>query len=216
SLSLAGQREIAACYEGVLGVSFLIGTLLLLWALAQARLDRELKFAALVGGAVFVWWLASAQVLRYLLPALPLLAVAITGAGASLATRGPSGRWLGFTLVVPIAAGAMIVLAWFAADSPLLVVLGSAPRAAYLERRLDYYPYYRVVTGSLRVDAKIWLVDMRRDTYHLERPYVGDYLFEDHTLKQWIAVAPDGRAVQRRARQAGITHVLIRHDLLFD
>src|SRR5262249_53393709 len=82
--------------------------------------------------------------------------------------------------------------------------------------RLDYYSYYRTVNDSLPADAKIWLVDMRRDTYHLERPYVGDYLFEDHTLRQWIRGASDGRDLQRRARHAGITPVLIRHDLLFD
>jgi hypothetical protein len=115
-----------------------------------------------------------------------------------------------------IAAGEVVSLAWFAADDPLLAAAGAEPRAVYLERRLDYYPYYRIINETLPPGATIWLIDVRRDTYHLERPHLGDYLFEDYTLRQWIAAAASGDDVQRRARAAGITHVLIRHDILLD
>jgi hypothetical protein len=117
---------------------------------------------------------------------------------------------------VSVLAGEVVIVAWIAGDDPLLTVLGAEPRDAYLGRRLDYYSYYGLINASLPADAKVWLVDMRRDTYHLERPYVGDYLFEDDTLRKWIVAAHAGAEVQRRARAAGITHVLIRHDILFD
>jgi hypothetical protein len=214
SLSLTGQREVAAAYEGVLGVSFLVGAALVVWAFA--RLDTELKIAAVASAAFFVWWLVSAQVLRYLLPALPLLAVASAGAGAVLTTSGAVSRSLRWALVAPVLAGEIVIVAWFVGDNPLLAMTGSEPRAAYLERRLDYYSYYRLIHDALPASVKIWLVDVRRDTYHLERPYVGDYLFEDYTLRKWIELALSGRDVQQRARAAGITHVLIRHDILFD
>ena len=214
SLSLTGQREVAAAYEGVLGVSFLVGAALVVWAFA--RLDPELKIAAVTGGAFFVWWLVSAQVLRYLLPALPLLAVASAGAGAVLTTSGAVGRSLRWALAAPVIAGEIVIVAWFLGDNPLLAMTGAEPRAAYLERRLDYYSYYRLIHDALPASVKIWLVDVRRDTYHLDRPYVGDYLFEDYTLRKWIERAPSGRDVQQRARAAGITHVLIRHDILLD
>ncbi len=214
SLSLTGQREVAAAYEGVLGVSFLVGAALIVWAFA--RLDTELKIAAVAGGAFFVWWLVSAQVLRYLLPALPLLAVAAAGAGAVLTASGAVGRALRWALAGPVIAGEIVTVAWFVGDNPLLAMTGSEPRSAYLERRLDYYSYYRLIHDALPAGVKIWLVDVRRDTYHLDRPYVGDYLFEDYTLRKWIELALSGREVQQRARAAGITHVLIRHDILFD
>jgi hypothetical protein len=215
-LSLTGQREVAASYEGVLGVSFLVGAALIVWALARGGLDAEMKVAAAAGGAFFAWWLASAQVLRYLFPALPLLAVAGAGAGAALAGGGIPGRPLRSALAVSIVAGEVVIAAWVAGDNPLLAATGAEPRAAYLDRRLDYYPYYRLINGALPADVRIWLVDMRRDTYHLERPCVGDYIFEDHTLRKWIEAAPAGGDVRRRALAAGITHVLIRHDILFD
>jgi hypothetical protein len=216
SLSLTAQREVAASYEGVLGVSFLVSAILIVWAVARGGLDPELKIAAAVGGAFFVWWLASAQVLRYLLPGLPLLAVAGAGAAAILTSSRVVGAWLGWLLAVSILSGEIVTVSWVIADNPVLAVTGAEPRSAYLERRLDYYQYYRVINGSLPANATIWLVDTRRDTYHLERPYVGDYLFEDYTLRQWIETVASGRDVQRRALAAGITHVLIRHDVLFD
>lgn len=216
SLSLTGQREVAASYEGVLGVSFLVTAALIVWAVARGGLDAELKMAAAAGGAFFVWWLASAQVLRYLLPGLPLLAVAGVGAAAILTSSGAVGAPLRWLLVASILSGEIVTVSWVIADNPVLAATGAEPRSAYLERRLDYYPYYRLINGSLPASATIWLVDTRRDTYHLERPYVGDYLFEDYTLRQWVEAASSGRDVQRRALAAGITHVLIRHDVLFD
>ena len=107
SLSLTGQREVAAAYEGVLGVSFLVGAALVVWAFT--RLDTELKIAAVAGGAFFIWWLVSAQVLRYLLPALPLLAVASAGAGAVLTTSGALGRSLRWALAAPVMAGEIVI-----------------------------------------------------------------------------------------------------------
>ena len=64
--------------------------------------------------------------------------------------------------------------------------------------------------------ARIWLIDVRRDTYHLERAYSGDYLFEDYTLRRTLAGGKDAEALRRAARADGITHVFIRHDTLFD
>ena len=216
SLSLTGQREVAALYEGVLGVSFLVGAVLIAWALARRSLGVELGIAAAVAGGFFAWWLVSAEVLRYLFPALPLLAVASSGAGAILVRDGALDRRSGWMLAASVAAGEIVLLAWFAADDPLLATTGAEPRAAYLARRLDYYPYYQLANDTLPGEVRIWLVDMRRDTYHLDRPCVGDYLFEDYTLRKWIEASPDGAGVRRRALAAGITHVLIRHDILLD
>ena len=215
-LSFAGQREIASAFEGVLGVAFLAAVALIVWALARRALDPELEVAAAASAVLFACWVFSAQVLRYLLPALPSLAVAGAGAGAALSRAGAPGRALYWSLAATIAAAELVALSWFAADNPLLAATGAEPRQAYLERRLDYYPYYELVNRSLPADVRIWLVDMRRDVYHLARPYVGDYLFENYTLRRWIEEARTGREVAERARAAGITHVLIRHDVLLD
>jgi hypothetical protein len=213
-VSLTGWREEPALYEGVLGPTFLVGILLVIWALRRRLLDAELVIAATAGIAIVAWWALTAPVLRYLLPALGPLAVAIAGAAASLSRTGVPR--LMPALMAPTAASLLVALSWFVADAPMLPVIGSEPREEYLGRRLDYYPYYRLVNETLPADARIWLINMRRDTYYLQRSYFSDYLFEDHTLRRWVQTSASPAALRAKAREAGITHILVRHDVLLD
>jgi hypothetical protein len=217
-LSLFAQPEEPVYYDGVLGIAFLFAVGLIVWALATRRLDREIGLALAVTSGLFVFWLFSSQQLRYLLPATPALAVALatTGHAAAAALGAALGRAFWWVVLGVAAAGVPVVLAWFAHVNPLRVVLGGEPRAQYLERRLDYYPYYRIVNGELPASARVWLVLMRRDTYHLERPYFSDFIFEDWTLREWVWEARDAGELAARVRRAGITHILVRHDVVLD
>jgi hypothetical protein len=217
-LSLFAQPEEPVYYDGVLGIAFLFALGLIVWALATRRLDREVGLALLVTSGLFLFWLFSSQQLRYLLPATPALAVALATTGhAAAAALGPAlGRAFWWVVLGVAAAGVPVVVAWFAHLNPLRVVLGGEPRAQYLERRLDYYPYYQVVNGQLPATARVWLVLMRRDTYHLERPYFSDFIFEDWTLREWVWEARDADELAARVQRAGITHILLRHDVVLD
>ncbi len=215
-VALMGQREVPTLYESVLGVTFLAAVPIVAWAAWRRRLVGDETITALVAGALFVWWAASGQVVRYLLPALPLAAVVAVRAAAALATDPATARRLRASLLVPAAAALLVMLAWFVGDAPMLSVLGAEPRTEYLARRLDYFPYYRIINEELPSRARVWLIDVRRDTYHLERAYRGDYLFEDQTLRVAIQAGADADGLRAWARAAGITHVFVRHDALFD
>jgi hypothetical protein len=213
-LAFGGDRHLPAHYEGVLGPALLMGTVMILTALWRRQLAVSTVVAATVGGALVLWWLVSAQVLRYLLPALPPLAVATAAAGAASAAALRPARSV--SLLVVAAASQLVATAWFLQDNPVGVVLGGESRSAYLDRRLDYYPYYRLINSDLPRDSRIWLIDMRRDAYHLEREFFGDYLFENYTLQRFVAQARSPADLGASARALGITHVLARHDLLLD
>jgi hypothetical protein len=217
-LAVSAQAVLPSYYDGVLGVAFLFGTPLLAWALWRRRLDIELRIGALISAGMFALWLLASQQLRYLLPAAPPLAVAIVAAAA--AAERDAGGWFGRAvrglLLMAAAANALVVLAWFAQVDPVRVVLGGEPRTAYLTRRLDYYPFYEVANRELPAGARVWLINTRRDTYYLDRPYFADFMFEDYTLKMWARAARTPEEIRARAREAGITHVLVRHDILFD
>jgi hypothetical protein len=216
-VSILAQPELPQGYEGVLGPAFLLGAPLLVWAFRRGALDVELRLAALVAGAMFVLWLFGSQVIRYLLAAMPALAVAIAAAAAgAAAVWGRSARrCLAGLLLGAAAANALVVVAWFAELNPLPVVLGGEARDGFLVRRLDYYPYYERINRDLPPTARVWLIGTRRDTYHLERPYFADYLFGTYTVTQWVREARDAAELRARARAEGITHVLVRHDALF-
>jgi len=217
-LSLMGQPDLPDFYDGVLGVAFLFGLPLIVWAWWRSGLDVELRIALMVSAVLFIFWLFSSQQMRYLLPALPALSVAVAASGALFADR--QGRAIGkalqWMLTAIAAAGSLTVLAWFMEQNPLRVVLGGEERANFLARRLDYYPYYEIINRELPPNARVWLINMRRDTYNIERPYFSDYMFEDYTIKNFVEESRTGREVLARARAAGITHLLVRLDVLLD
>ena len=215
-VSVLAQPELPRAYEGVLGPAFLLGVPIVVWAFRRKSFDAEPRQAALVAAAIFVLWLMSAQVLRYVLPAMPALAVAIAAAGATVAWGQGAARLFRGLLLAAAAANALVVIAWFAELNPLAVVLGGEPRDRFLARRLDYYPYYEIVNRATPSDARVWLVNTTRDTYHLERPYFADYLFGAYTISHWVREAKDADELRARARARGLTHVLVRHDTLLD
>ena len=213
-LAVAAQPDQPAFYDGVLGIAFIFALPVLAWVLWRRRLDVELRLAVLVSAGLFVFWLFSSQQLRYLLPAAAGLAVAIAVAGSGL-ERGLSRPLCGL-VVAGAALGLPVVLAWFLALDPARVVLGGESREAFLARRLDYYPYYQVVNRDLPPTARVWLIDMRRDTYHLDRPALSDFIFEDYTLTRYVRAATSVHEIRDRVRADGITHLLVRHDILLD
>jgi len=216
-MAVGSQPDRVELYDGVLGVAFLSGLPLLLWALLRRRLDVEIRIAALVSGLMFFLWLFSSQQLRFFLPLLPGLAVATTTAAATAAPADSEhGRVLRWLMLVVGASTIPVVLAWFAAADPARVVLGGEARPQYLSRRLDYYAYYELINRDLPPTVRIWLVDMRRDTYHLDRAYFSDFVFEDYTFGRYLREAREVADLHARIRREGITHLLVRHDVLLD
>ncbi|MBX3288970.1 MAG: glycosyltransferase family 39 protein [Acidobacteria bacterium] len=216
NISVTAQPEIAANFDGVLGVAFLIGLPLLIFALWKLELSVEAKIFSGVALVMFLFWLFSSQQLRYLLPILPLLAITIAAAVESMSDRrdvlNKSAKFaIGFAAIACIAASS----AWFLQKAPLRVVLGGETPDAYLIRNIDYYPYYQWLNTETPTDAKVWLINMRRDSYHLDRPYFSDYLFEDVTLRKWIWESNSADELREKAKAAGFNYILARHDFLF-
>ena len=213
-LSLAAQPEDANLYDGVLGAAFLIG-LPLIWFGIRRRTNAAIASLAAISGIYFLFWLFSSEQIRYLLPIVPLLAIAIAASGDGTQDTGMRKAWyyaFGLASILCV----LTSLAWFAMRSPLRVVLGGESRDAYLTRQLDYYPYYRMLNTDTDANGKVWLVNMRRDTYNLDRPYFSDYLFEDWTLRKLVWQAKDINELRARTRELGAEYILARHDFLFD
>ena len=214
-LAVSAQPDQTARYDGVLGIAFLFALPVLVWALARLRLDVELRIAAMISTAMFLFWLFSSQQIRLLLPALPGLAVSMVASGM-VAEGAAKSRFLRWLFIGAAAAGLPVVLAWFATLDPVRVVLGGEHRSVYLSRRLDYYPYYELINERLAPTDRVWLINMRRDTYHIDIPYFSDFVFEDYTLAQQVRDAHSAADIRARTRAAGITHLLVRHDVLLD
>lgn len=212
-LSLAAQPEDANLYDGVLGVAFLIG-LPFIW-FGIRRKNSTVATLAGISGIYFLFWLFSSEQIRYLLPIVPLLAVAIAASADSSEEKASEKAWY-YALAFACVLGIGTSLAWFASRSPLRVVLGGVPSDAYLAGQLDYYPYYAFLNNKTPAEDKVWLINMRRDSYYLDRPYFSDYLFEDWTFRKMLWASKDVDELRAKTEAMGIKRILVRHDFLFD
>ncbi len=217
NLSVTAQPEIATHFDGVLGVAFLIGLPILILGLWKFEMPVEVKIFEGVAGVMFLFWLFSSQQMRYLLPLLPVLAIGIAMAFQRVGESEGRLRSVGsLSITVAAVAGILVSTAWFLQRAPLRVVLGGETREAYLARNIDYYPYYRWLNEESPAENKVWLINMRRDTYHLDRPYFSDYLFEDWTLRKMVWEARSVEELRAKTAAMGVQYVLARHDFLFD
>lgn len=217
NISVTAQPEIATYFDGVLGFAFLVGLPLLIYGIWKLELAVEIKICTAVAAVMFLFWLFSSQQLRYLLPIVPLLAISIASAGQAIAEKiKGSGKLLEQSLAGASAASLLVTFAWFAQKAPLRVVLGGESPDQYLTRNIDYYPYYQWLNTEAKSDEKVWLINMRRDSYHLNRPYFSDYLFEDWTLRKLVWESASTQELKDKAKQSGFNYILTRHDFLFD
>lgn len=217
NISITAQPELATHFDGVLGVAFLLGLPFLAWALWKFEMPAEAKIGSAVAAVMFLFWLFSSQQLRYLLPIVPLLAIGIAAAferlGESVDGLKPIGQ---VSFAAAAIAGLLTGTAWFLQKAPLRVALGGESKAEYLTRNLDYYPYYRWLNAESDAGHRVWLINMRRDTYNLERPYFSDYLFEDWTLRRIVWESRSAPELKAKAAAMNVQFVLSRHDFLFD
>lgn len=213
-VSVMAQPEQPANYDGVLGVAFLLGLPLLIWGAWKLELPIEAKIAVGVAGVMYLFWLFSSAQLRYLLPIVPALAIAIAASAESIGGRVKEIAQYAFAAasVAAIATSA----AWFCQKAPLRVALGGETRDQYLTRNLDYYPYYQAINTDTPADAKVWLINMRRDTYNISRSVFSDYLFEDWTLRNMLWESRNAQELKAKAATLGVKYVLTRHDFVFD
>jgi len=95
-------------------------------------------------------------------------------------------------------------------------VLGGETRDAFMTRNLDYYPFYAWLNAESPADSRVWLINMRRDTYDLERPAVSDYLFEDWTLRQMVWESRNTAELRAKIAAMNVQYILSRNDVLLD
>ena len=213
-ISALAQPEVLKKYDGVLGISILVGLPLLIFGLWKLKPDAIVKIFSGIAAGWYFCWLFSSQQLRFLMPAIPLLALAIVAIAASINVK---NKWFLKGLILSsLVPGFLLILVWFAEVNPVRVALGGESRDEYLQRRLEFFSFYQAANTMLPVEAKVWLINVRNDTVHLERPYFADYFFEDFTISKMVKEAQNIGQLKAQIKAMGITHLLVRYDVLSD
>lgn len=154
---------------------------------------------------LWLWWFASMQLARYLLPSLALI-VPVVAWGAS---RCLQGGWLsraGVTMALAVWSVVALLIAGFLALPALPVIIGQQSRDEYLTKTLDIYPVSAYIARQLPEEARIATFGEVR-TFYFER----DVLWAEPGHSDLIAYEsmPGPADLMAALQQLGITHVLL-------
>ncbi len=171
--------------------------------------DRTVRRCLATALAYFAYWAATSQQARFLLPILPLLALA-----ASLAFSRAVGRLAPARTRSALHWGAIalaaLALAWDGRDRALRAVSVLAYYAAADGAPGDAGapPALAFVNRALPPDARLLFLNTNQG-FFCERDYLADSFFEASQIAAWLGPAEDVPALRARLRERGITHLLV-------
>jgi len=192
-------------FDGELSRAWLLALPLALWACRRSGLAR----AALAAAAIYaVGWSVLSQQTRYLIPILPLLALA-AGCGVDALLRGMRERHVPVAGLAVAAGAALLVVGAAHADAAVAardLATMQQVGPALAERLVP--PVYRFVNSATPADARILFVNTNKG-YYCDRDYLADGIFEASQVADWLRGGGDVEGVRRLLRSAGVTHLLV-------
>ncbi|MFQ5849158.1 MAG: ArnT family glycosyltransferase [Candidatus Binatia bacterium] len=207
----SGQDNSPQYFDGVLNPMLI---LFLPWAFKGKWVEEK---RLLFGFAVFYFLYALFLVdlrIRYILPIIPPLVVLLVFAVHNLYLRilRPSWLWAGLALLV--AWNGLYLVGYFRNVSPVAYLAGLESREAYLGKRVADFPAMQYINRHLPVDARVYLLFTGNRGYYCQREYFYDTGESGRTLLRILRSARDEREIRERLGGQGITHILVRQDLL--
>ncbi len=165
----------------------------------------KLKILLIVFLIVWLWWLYSMQLTRYLLPALALLAPAVGYAIRRSIAAGPVLRTLSrITIAVWLATALLFNV--LAVTPALPAIFGLTSWDAYLQQNLGVYGPSQYINKFTPPDAKVITYGEPR-CFYLDREYLwGDWHYHQMIIYDKMKQSEQLVAAYRRL---GITHILI-------
>jgi hypothetical protein len=210
-LFFSGQDDNAQYFDGVLSPLLI---LLLPWAFKGKWPEEKrwlLAFATLyLAYALFLVDLRA----RYVLLIVPPLVVLFAYGVFNIYLRLKQPAYLIAGLLLFAGYHGFYVYRYFQGVAPLQYIFGKETRAAYLTRALPEYPTFEYINGHLPGTAKIYLLFIGRRGYYCERNYFHDGGELPAFLQGAIFSAQDPAQVEHVLRRQGITHLMVRTDLL--
>ena len=152
--------------------------------------------------------------IRYLLPIVAPLVILLVYGIHNLYLRVPR-PWI-------LIAGVLLLVAWngvylaryYPSVSPLAYISGKETREGFLNRMVPGHPAVDYINQNLPSTARVYFIFSGRRVYYSQRGVFHDTNDNPWFLLNAIRTAKNEDEIKGKLRQEGITHLLLRHDLL--
>ncbi len=193
-------------FDGQVGAFWIVVLPLALWAARRVLLVRR---CLIVAGLYFVFWALSSQQTRFLIPLLPILAMAGGVAVAELFERLKSTVWRRVGLGLVFTA----VLASLIPSEGHRLGAGYKTLGVFLQAKGDLKasvvpPVFRFINQKLPPRARVLLLNTNH-AFFCDREVLADSFFEASQVAWWMSPATSADDLRRLMTERGITHLLI-------
>jgi len=210
-LFFSGQDDNPQYFDGVLSPLLI---LLLPWAFKGKWLEEKAwLFAFAVLYLAYALFLVDLRV-RYVLLIVPPLVILLTYGIFNVYLRLKKPAYLIVGLLFFAGYHGFYLYRYLDAAAPVGYLLGKETRAGYLRRALPEYATFEYINRQLPTSAKIYLLFIGRRGYYCERDYFHDGGELPAFLQSAIQSAQAPAQVEHSLRREGITHLMVRTDLL--
>jgi hypothetical protein len=171
--------------------------------------QRLARYCLAAAALYFAAWSVGSQQARFLIPVLPLLAmasgVALMEGISRLRMAGLRSAALG---AAAFAAAALVLVQGHRPFASGLALLPGLLRNADAIERAAVHPIYGFVERELPRDARILLLDTNQ-TFFLEREHLADSFFEASQIADWLRPCTTPAEVGERLAARGVSHLLV-------
>jgi len=192
-------------FDGIVGPIFI---LTLPFAFGMRQLPLAIKVALAYCGISFLFWAATVQQIRYLMPIFPFLAIWV----AYMLNYYRQNRSILVVLMLCIAMGlgynGYHIVKNFQKIGPIPVLIGTENKEAFYSRLVPAYTTFDYVNTHLPADSKTLLIYMKNLGYLCDRPFYSDSIFESYTMEKILSGSKEPREVYLALKKLGFTHIL--------
>jgi hypothetical protein len=192
-------------FDGIIGPIFIMT---LPFAMGIKKTPIGLKVIFFYSFFTFMFWAASAQQIRYLMPILPFLAIAVGYVFHNYSGTRLPRMLLAVSIVIGLGFNGYHLMNGFTKISPTTVVTGTESKHAFLSRTVRGYEMYRYVNRALRDDSRLLFIYMKNFGYLCDRSFYSDSMFESYTIQKILSDALDPGGVLAYLKARRFTHVL--------
>ncbi len=203
---LYGERG----YETFDGRILRLWVVLIPFAVVFGRRSRLALRCLAAAGLYFLTWALTSQQMRFLIPALPFLAIATAmSVGEGIRSLPTDGRRRAEWATV---AAVLAMVGWTASRllPQTLEMTGEYRRRGVGIEALAVEPVYRFIDAELPADAKLMFLNTNHG-FFCAREFIADSFFEASQLQALLEQAADAAAIDATMAELGITHLLIEN-----
>lgn len=174
------------------------------------RINRTVWLLLGYAGIFFVFWFFSKQVLRFMIPLLPVLAL--------LAGFGLNAMWEQFRKIGPVVVTSVVtmfcvsnIFLFFYVEStvqPFGVALGLESKSEYLSRKLPYYDTFQYINQNLPRKTKILFLGEQR-SYGCLRDCMPSFVFVPNFYTVLANEVKDVKEFTSKLKEQNVTHILL-------